>query len=73
MMNAEKFLKKIQLKPRPRYLQSSSVRIGVKGNEFLKEIETFVPANYIDLIKDDLNIKLSKSEFTEANEVKQVT
>lgn len=36
MMNAEKFLKKIQLKPRPRYLQSSSVRIGVKGNEFLK-------------------------------------
>ena len=51
---ADKIVKKLNAKPRFHSLLSNEIRINKKGNEFLVPPESLVPADLVDLVRDEI-------------------
>lgn len=70
-IRAEKFLKKIQMKPRPGTLTNSEVRIGRNGTEFMQNLDTFVPEDIIDLVKREITCRKVEPQSEIFNRMKE--
>ena len=71
-IRAEKFIKKMQLKPSVSKLKNSAVHVGPKGVEFLEEAEQFVPPDLLDLVKKEITIKKPKLVTTFQNSLRDL-
>ena len=72
-VKADKFIGKIQNKPRPQMIIKGHVRVGDKGNEFMLSADELVPAELLDLVQNKLNLKPKPTQASSPIKKKQLS